>query len=119
MPTGKDWEAFLCNPENKTELIKFLVKYYKTDSMRLNLSLPLIITEEMNTWLITQSDISQLESSNHYEADTRLVFHATKCMEPVIIRATDTDILILLTYAYSVCKPENDWMMKMDNRYVR
>jgi len=30
LPQGKDWSAFLSNGENKTELIRFLVEYYKT-----------------------------------------------------------------------------------------
>ena len=38
--------------------------------------------------------------------------------DPVIIRATDTDILILLSYGFAVCKPRHDWLMKIDDRYV-
>ena len=76
------------------------------------------MTEEENTWLITQTNIEKLESCNHHEADTRLVLHASQFMGPLIIRATDTDVLILLSYAYSVCKPLHDWLMKIDHRYV-
>ena len=62
--------------------------------------------------------IKKIESCNHHEADTRLVLHASQSKYPVIIRATDTDVLILLSYAYSVCKPSKDWLMKIDHRYV-
>ena len=31
---GKDWSAFLSSGENKTELIRFLVEYYKSQTVR-------------------------------------------------------------------------------------
>ena len=34
MPQGKDWSAFLSSGENKTELIRFLVEYYKSQAVR-------------------------------------------------------------------------------------
>jgi len=34
MPQGKDWCAFLSSGENKTELIPFLVEYYKSQAVR-------------------------------------------------------------------------------------
>ena len=119
MPKGKDWDSFLRNSENKTELMRFLVDYYKTDAVRSKLKVPLTVTEEDNTWLITQLKIEMLDSCNHHEADTRLILHASKSTDPVIVRATDTDVFVLLTYAYSVIKPLQDWMMKIDHeRYV-
>ena len=83
MPRGKDWDLFLHNTENKTELIQFLVKYVKTDSVRIKLTIPLTVTEEENTWLITQMSIKKLESCNHPEDDTKLVLHASQSKYPV------------------------------------
>ena len=60
------------------------------------------MTEEDNTCLITNVKVEMFDSSNHHEADTRLILQATKSIDPVIVRSTDTDILILLTFAYSV-----------------
>jgi len=34
MPQGKDWSAFLSSGENKTELIRFLVEYYKSQAVK-------------------------------------------------------------------------------------
>ena len=34
---------------------------------------------------------------NYHEADTRIVLHASKSIKPVIITATDTDVLVLKT----------------------
>ncbi len=98
MPKGKDWDSFLKNSENKTELIQFLVEYYKLPTVRLKLKSPLTVTSEETTWHITSSSVTQLASSNHHEADTRLICEASKSNNPVIIRAADTDILILMCY---------------------
>ena len=105
MPKGKDWDLFLQNSENKTERIRFLVKYFKTDSVRSKLKISLTVTEEENTWLITKTKIKKLQSCNYHEADTRLILHARQSTAPVIIRATDTDALILLSYGCNGCKP--------------
>jgi hypothetical protein len=118
MPKGKDWDSFLRNSENKTELIRFLVSYYKTDAVRSKLNIPLTVTEEEKTWLITRVKIEQLESCNHHEADTRLILQASKSNDPVVVLATDTDVLILLSYAYSIRKPLHEWLMKIDHRYI-
>ena len=34
MLQGKDWSVFLSNGENKTELIRFLIEYYKSQAVR-------------------------------------------------------------------------------------
>ena len=51
---------------------------------------------------------------NHEETDTRLVLQA--CLEDtnVVLVAKDTDVLILLIYAYEVVKPKCSWHMKID-----
>ncbi|XP_068213181.1 uncharacterized protein [Palaemon carinicauda] len=114
IPTGKDWNSFLTIGENKSELIKFLASYFKSSK----LEIPLIVTHESETFRITASGTEILPNCNHHEADTRIVYHASIAKDPVVIRATDTDILVLLCYAYSVCNPEDNWMMKVDDRYV-
>ena len=54
---------------------------------------------------------------NHEEADTRMVLHA--CLEDtiVIVVSKDTDVLILLIYAYAKHQPANQWYMKID-KYI-
>jgi len=39
MPQGKNWSAFLSSRENKTELIRFLIEYYKSFVFFINLVL--------------------------------------------------------------------------------
>ena len=63
--------------------------------------------------------MSLLEHCNHHEADTRVVRHASLSGEPVVVVAADTDIFILLLYAFCKIGPAEKWYMKIDKeRYV-
>ena len=46
MPQNADWNSFLRNNHNKTELISVLVGYFKSEEIRRKFSYPIIITEE-------------------------------------------------------------------------
>ena len=50
--TGKDWESFLANGENKTELIHFLSIHYRSKNVYQSLKTPLMITDGELTWQI-------------------------------------------------------------------
>ena len=78
MPQGKCWNAFLGNPENKKDLIEMIVRRCCSDNIRKKLKFELVVTQEKETLLITNSGISDLPSCNHIEADTRLILEATK-----------------------------------------
>ena len=119
MPSGTSWNEFLCNPENKTMLISTLVAYYKSPIVQKTLPFPLIVTEETQTWGITRNDVVEMLPCNHIEADTRLILEASKSDLPVVIKATDTDILVLMCYAHSKMNFSNDWLMEIDdNTYL-
>ena len=98
MPQGKDWEEFLCCPHNKTMLIRALVAHYKSEEVRKDLKYPVIVTEEEKTWGITTNSVMELLPCNHIEADTRLILEASKSELPVVIKATDTDVLVLMCF---------------------
>ena len=53
-----------------------------------------------------------LFTCNHNEADTRIVLHASRSIKPVIITATDTDVLVLLTHTYPQCNNAKQWLTK-------
>lgn len=58
-------------------------------------------------------------SSNHVEADTRIVLEAVKSEFPVIVKAADTDILVLMCYAHCHERKTNQWIMQLDSeRFV-
>ena len=119
MTQGKDWYMFLNSGENKMELIHFLANHYQSESVRSKLEIPLVFTESTNAWLTTSANVSLLEHCNHHEADTRVVRHASLSGEPVVVVAADTDIFILLLYAFCKIGPAEKWYMKIDKeRYV-
>ena len=111
MPRKKYWDYFLRNAENKTSLIEFLVRFAKENIKMF--SIPLLITENQSTWLISNWSITAQQPSNHFEADTRLVLEANKLNSPVVVYATDTDVLILLTYQFSQRPFKQKWQMKI------
>jgi len=88
--------------------------YYRT-----KLRIPLVITETCNTWLVSPEDVTLLETCNHHEADTRIVRHVSLSDKPVVIVAADTDIFVLLIYAFHKSHPSEKWFMKIEkNRYL-
>ena len=107
-----DWNNFLNNGENKTELINFFLRYFSTQKVRSRSKIKLPFTESTNTWEIIPSDINMLFTCNHHEADTRIVLHASRSIKPKIITAPDTDVLVLLTHAYPECNNAKQWLMK-------
>ena len=99
MSKNKDWNNFLRNSHNKTEMISAIVEYCKSNEFRTKLDIPVLITEEDHTWLVSKTGIEELPSSNHIEADTRIILEALKSTNVVVVIAADTDILILMCYA--------------------
>ena len=90
MPQNKnDWNNFLNNRENKTELINFFLKYFSTQKVRSRYKVKLLFTESRDTWEITPSDINMFFTCNHHETDTRIVLYASRSIKPEIITATD------------------------------
>ena len=119
MPGHSDWFKFLRNGHNKTQLIGALVRYLKSAEVRRYLKYPVVITDEEKTWYVTKHDILERRSSNHVEADTRILMEAIKSDYPVVVRAADTDILILMCYAYCHEEKKSKWIMQIDSeRFV-
>ena len=70
---------------------------------------------EKDAVLISQSQQQSLFTSNQEEADTRIAPHCSESSKPVLVKAKDTDILILMMYAFSVASPPYDWCLQTDN----
>ena len=88
------------------------MRYFSPQKLRSRFKVKLLFTESTNTWEITPPGINMLFTCNHHEADTRIVLHASRFIKPVIITVTDTDVLVLLTHAYSQCNNSRQWLMK-------
>ena len=64
--------------------------------------------------LISQSQQQSLFTSNQEEADTRITPHCSESSKPVLVKAKDTDILILMVYTFALTSPY-DCYLQIDN----
>ena len=92
------------NGENKSELVKAITDYYKSKSIRDMKEMP----HEEKTWKVTNSQLNEDLSCNHVETDTRSLLEGRKSKHPVVITASDTDVLALMHYAHQQLFPQND-----------
>ena len=116
MVNGKDFQNFMHNKENKSELVKRFVDFISQPDTCKNLSVPYLINHRSTTLAISSSGVDTLFECNHEEADTRVVLHAFLSDGPVIIKAKDTDVLILTVYAFALKQPQADWCMQIDHK---
>lgn len=64
--------------------------------------------------MITPENVLLSEQCNHHEAATRVVRYASLSEEPFVAVAIDTDIFILLVYAFSKVTNAEILYMKID-----
>ena len=108
------WKSFFINIDNKTNLINLLVAYLRSDSFSNQIRIPVIVNDDKNTWKTTREFSEIIFKSNHEEADTRIILHVLQEDTKVVAVSKDTDVLILLVYAYAKYKPTKEWYMKID-----
>ena len=114
MPQGNALPVFLNCIESKTDLIKLVTSYLRDIGTRRSFSMPVIFTDSNETWEASSDSIKMLFLYNHEEADSRQVLHACpQDTNVVVVVAKDTDVLILLIYAYEVVKLKCSWHMKV------
>ena len=119
MLQGSKWQEFLNSGQNKEELIQLIVKYMETGEGMSQLEHPYIVTAGDATFSVRDHSICMLYTCNHEEADTRLVLHALLADSDVVVVAKDTDVLILLIWAYEQSSVGKKWYMKYDhNKYA-
>ena len=73
---------------------------------------------EKDTVLISQSQQQNLFTSNQEEADTRIALHCSERSKPVLVKAEDTDILILMVHAFPLTFSPCDWYLQIDNSKI-
>ena len=115
MPQGQRWLQLLNNGDNKNELISLFVKFLISPERRRELKIPFTITEGEKTWKINEADFESSFLCNHEEADSRIVLHASQSTKNVVVVAKDTDVLVILVYAYLRVSPVNSWVMRYDS----
>ena len=78
-----------------------------------DLLLLLLLQEKNNFFLPAGNHV--ISGWNYKDADTRLVLHDSKVDSDVAVVCKDTDVLILMIWAYSKLNKTNNWYFKYDN----
>jgi len=113
MPSGMKWQEFLRNAENKEQLLELITKYVFSLKGRRLIDMPFIITVRNKIHRLNGSG-NEEEECNHEEADTRLILLALKEETDIVIVAKDTDVLVLLIWAYEKYHVKHKWYFKYD-----
>ena len=71
----------------------------------------MIVNDKYHTVLINSEGVLDLFECNHEEADYRLVLHALISEQDVVVVAKDTDVLVLLVWAYAHFKVQYKWYL--------
>ena len=114
MMKGQNWQEFLHNKENKNDLLHMLCEFIKLPENRNKLPCPVIINDKENVHLISKDDDTYLYDVNHEEADTRLILHAIVSGTDAVVVCKDTDVLVLMIWAYHTFNIKKRWFMKYE-----
>ena len=97
----KQWGLFLSSGKNKNALVKFICsEWKKVDYLEKIASKNLFVTDGESVFNLSENSCSLVEelTSNHEEADTRMVLHAKHASESsskILISSPDTDVFVI------------------------
>ena len=114
MPQGNNCHSLLYNNDNKNDLVHLFVLFFKLDDVRMKLAYPVIVTDKESTWKINKNYLRQMFSCNHEEADTRMVLHASLDDVDCVVCTKNTDVLLILAFAYNKKSPSKHRFMKYE-----
>ena len=118
MVQGNDWVSFFNNIENKNDIISLTAAFLKHNDGRKFMQVPVLFTENNETWKISGTDIEQLHSCNH-EADTIMLLHEIRADTHVVVVSKDPYVLVLLIFAFNLHRRIHVWYMKIEcKKYV-
>ena len=96
MPKVKAYQQYLENTENEAELKNIFTQNIQQDHARSKLKRNVTFKSRGVTYRINSSALKTLVPSNHEEAGTKIVYCCSSFDKPCIMKAKDTDILILI-----------------------
>ena len=85
------------------------------ESVRKNFKIPVIVTEGEHTWKITGNERKMIFKCNHEEADTRMILHALLSEDDCVICSKDTDVMLLMLFAFAEYEVSHKWYMMYEN----
>lgn len=110
-PIWANWQQFLREDENKTELFRLLAK----DLTMSTLPGCIVVTTDLEGVTCSATiDANSLSPCNHEEADTRIFLHAKHIVEcghrKVVIQTVDTDVVIIGISLFGQINAEELWI---------
>ena len=74
-----------------------------------------IITSREKEYLISPAGNHYISNCNREDAGSRFVLHGSKADSDVAVVCKDTDVLVLIVWAYSILNITNNWYLKHDH----
>ena len=118
MPQGKNYQKFRSNTQKKSQLLKKCSEYLTHENTQKYLMGHTTLNMEKDTLLILQPQQQSLFTSNQEEIDTRIALHGSDGSKPVLVKAKDTDISILMVHAFALTSPPYGWYLQIHNGKV-
>ena len=101
MVQGNDWKSFFQKVENKPALIDLFSKYIVCKCFPEVIKIPIICTNDRNSFQVAQQSDQLLFTYNREEADTRVVLHACLKDANCVVVLKDTDVFVLMVFAFA------------------
>ena len=119
-PVPKNWNGFLRNDANKTELFELLADEICT------MSTPKLVVTTKGSTILSNKDCAILESiktSTQEEADSRLLLHAFNAnrsgYKKLMIKTVDTDVVVLSIAATTLLDADEMWVAFGTGQHLR
>ena len=114
LPVPKEWNSFLRNSDNKTELFAFLATHIHQNFHPAGKFVFVTNDSGVLCWPKDQ-DVSLMAPCNHEEADSRIFVHAYDAssrqdMNDITVHTVDTDVVVL---AITFCGKHPDMELKV------
>ena len=116
MIQGKAYQQYFENKKNKVEPIHRWTQYIQQEHVHLKLKENIFNSRDV-TYRINSSKLITLFTSNHEKNDTKIIYCCSSFNKPCVLKAKNTDILILVIYANAVQQPEQEWCMQTDKDF--
>ena len=115
----KNWQQFLRDSANKTELFTFLVKYIKLQTT----SKQLASTNGSEVVCIPPKDTTHLAPCNHEEADTRIFLHLADAVHEgfhkILLRTVDSDVVVLCVAVVAKVDVRELWIAFGTGKHIK
>lgn len=122
-----DFLKSLRNKKFKEALISFLGKHWENSDMAFLIGdKKIYLTVGINcySYIAVENKVIKTEESQlqctHEEADTRIIFHISKCPDnsKILVKSSDTDVLVILLGHIFELRQFEIWLMSSTNREV-